>query len=445
MYQPIADRNDEKICALMNLYKRVYWIIGTVVFGVGIILVPFIPYFINDIVPPDVNIYILYSLYLSESVLSYWLFAYKNCLLTAFQKNYIALNVSTVMNLLMYVLQLFFLFFTKNYYLYIVWKPFCAVLINIVTSFFVDKKYPQYKCKGRVDKHEIIIIKKQVIGLMAQRLAFSSRNAFDSIVISSYLGLTIVGIYNNYFYLLTALTLVMSLVFTSMQGGIGNSIATETEEKNYLDFRKINFIYMCITGWVSVCLAVLIQTFMELWVGDELMLPTPIAYIFAFYFYLIKMTDSEGAYIAGTGIWWRCKYTYFLEALVNLILNFILGALWGVLGVLIASVISVLFINFLANGIILFKDYFRHYNVLSFIRDDIYILLVSVIAAIVTTSVTRIFPETHTKQGLLLLLIKKGVVCCCIPIIIFVIMLYKSKQFKIAKEWIITKVWEKNK
>ena len=83
MYKPIAEDDKATICALMNLYRRYYRIIGLVIAAAGLCLFPFIPRLVKDDLPPDVNIYVLYSLFLCETVLSYWLFGYKNSILSA--------------------------------------------------------------------------------------------------------------------------------------------------------------------------------------------------------------------------------------------------------------------------------------------------------------------------------------------------------------------------
>ena len=271
MYKPIADNDNDTICALMNLYKKVYHYMGVAVLGISVLLIPFLSIMITGTVPSDVNIYVLYFLYILNSVVSYWLFAYKNCLLVAFQRNDIATNISTVLNLLLYVTQIILLLTTKNYYGYVVCIPLFSIAINIVTALYTDKKFPQFRCKGEVDKKAKREIKKQVIGLLAQRLALSSRNSFDSIIISAYLGLVFVGIYNNYFYILNAVTAFLALLFTSMQAGIGISIAKDSVEKNFADIKKIRFLYMWISGWCTVCIFVLTQPFMKIWVGSELM------------------------------------------------------------------------------------------------------------------------------------------------------------------------------
>ena len=86
MYKPIAENNEKKICALMNLYKIYYRIIGVVIAIIGIALIPVLPYLIHGDVPSGINVYILYLLNLASTVFTYWLFGYKNCLFSAHQR-----------------------------------------------------------------------------------------------------------------------------------------------------------------------------------------------------------------------------------------------------------------------------------------------------------------------------------------------------------------------
>ena len=78
MYKPIAEDDNTTICALMKLYRTYYRVIGLVIAVIGCILTPFIPKLISGDIPQGLNIYILYLLNLGATVLSYWLYAYKN-------------------------------------------------------------------------------------------------------------------------------------------------------------------------------------------------------------------------------------------------------------------------------------------------------------------------------------------------------------------------------
>ena len=60
MYKPIADDNKKQICALLNLYKKIYWFIGTGIIIMGLIFAPFLPVIIKGKWPADINIYILF-------------------------------------------------------------------------------------------------------------------------------------------------------------------------------------------------------------------------------------------------------------------------------------------------------------------------------------------------------------------------------------------------
>ena len=47
MYEPIAKNQQAKICALLNYYRSIYRVIGTVVLIGGVVLMPFLPRLIN--------------------------------------------------------------------------------------------------------------------------------------------------------------------------------------------------------------------------------------------------------------------------------------------------------------------------------------------------------------------------------------------------------------
>lgn len=58
MYKPISDGNVSKVSALLNLYRRIYRIIGVAILLLGCLLTPFVGKLINGEPPEDINIYI---------------------------------------------------------------------------------------------------------------------------------------------------------------------------------------------------------------------------------------------------------------------------------------------------------------------------------------------------------------------------------------------------
>lgn len=102
MYKPIAEDDDTAICALMKLYRLYYRVIGMVIAIIGCILTPFVPKLISGDIPKGLNIYILYLLNLGATVLSYWLYAYKNSILQAHQRTDVVSKVTLVTSTIQY-------------------------------------------------------------------------------------------------------------------------------------------------------------------------------------------------------------------------------------------------------------------------------------------------------------------------------------------------------
>lgn len=212
MYKPIAEDDFAMICALMNLYKKYYRIIGLVVLALGGILIPFVPKLIKGTVPDGMNVYILYLMNLMATVITYWLFAYKNCLLVAHQRNDIMSKINMIIMTLQYISQLLVLFLVKNYYLYVLAIIIFGIVGNIVTALVVDKKYPSYHAVGKLPREQIGIINEKVRDLFTAKLGSVVVHSADTIVISAFLGLTDLAKYQNYYFIMTSVTAFVSII-----------------------------------------------------------------------------------------------------------------------------------------------------------------------------------------------------------------------------------------
>lgn len=231
MYKPITEDDDKTICALMRLYRTYYRAIGLVIAVVGIGLTPFIPKLIKSDLPAGLNIYILYWLNLSATVLSYWLFAYKNSLLQAHQRIDVTSKVTLLTNTLQYIIQIFVLVVLKNYYIFVIVMLATQAMTNVVTSIVVSKMYPKFKPIGKLPKKMVISINHRIKDLFTSKVGAIIVNSADTIVISAFLGLTMLAIYQNYFYILSAIISIGTIIFSACTAGIGNSLIVESKKK----------------------------------------------------------------------------------------------------------------------------------------------------------------------------------------------------------------------
>ena len=345
MYKPIAEDDDRTICALMNLYRKYYRIIGLIIGAVGIAILPMLPHFISGDVPYGLNIKTLYLLNLGATVLSYWLFAYRNCLLQAYQRNDIASIILVVTTILQHALQLVVLWLFRNYYLYVLVLLATQAVNNVVTAIVTKKMYPQYKAEGTLTKEQVGKINRKVRDLFTGKLGTVVLKSSDTIVISSFLGLKVLAIFQNYYFILTSIINVVEIVLSSIIAGLGNCFLTETKKKNFEDLEKFTFLFCWMITICCCCFVALYQPFMRIWVGKELLLDERTMIWFAVYFFAYTLNRLLNVYKDAAGLWHEDRFRPLITAMCNLSLNLLLIRSWGIAGVLLSTVASIVFVG----------------------------------------------------------------------------------------------------
>lgn len=425
MYKPISEDDESTICALMKLYKTYYRIIGFVIAAIGLCFAPFISKLISGDVPAGINMEILYLLNLGATVLSYWLFAYKGSILQAHQRTDIVSKVTLVTSTIQYVLQLSVLWLFKDYYLYVIVLLLSQALTNIVTALAADKLYPQYQPKGSISKHQIKQINQRIRDLFTSKVGGVIYDSADTIVISSFLGLTVLAVYQNYYYILNAITSFMAVIFSACIAGIGNSIIVESKEKNFNDLNKFTFIICWVSGFCSACLLCLYQPFMELWVGKDLMLSFSAVICFVVYFFVRQINSLFNVYKDASGMWHEDRFRPLTAALVNLALNLILVQVIGIYGVLLSTVIAILCVGmpWLLHN--LFSVIFEKKHLLDYLKNLLYYCVVTFICCVGTY-----FVCTKINYNLIVTLLVRGLACLLIPNLIYYIFYKDRYEFK---------------
>lgn len=348
MYKPIAEDDEDTICALLRLYRTYYRIIGTVILGVGLALIPFLPSLIKDEIPKDLNLFVLYLLNLAASVLSYWLFAYKASILQAFGRKDVESLIAIFLNTIKYVSQIIALWVFKNYYAFFVIQFVMQIVSNIYTAVWVDRLYPNYKPKGTPDASLKAAVNAKIKDLFTVKIGDVVNKYADNLVISGRLGIVILGAYQNYAYILTLPLNLIYNFFDSVRSGIGNSLELEVLDKNRKDMFKISFLFL----WaITVCMAGLVAVyrhFMYLWVGNspERTFSDITVLLLLVNFYVNSVKSLLDLFKDAAGIWHEDRFRPLVVAIVNLVGNIILISFVGINGILVSTIVTVSIINF---------------------------------------------------------------------------------------------------
>lgn len=431
MYKPIIVDDENTICALMKLYKIYYRIIGIIILILGLIVCPFIPYLIKCDMPADMNPYILYILNLMVTVLSYWLFAYKNCLLQAYQRNDIISKITIIVNTVKYIVQIILLFIFRDYYLYVIALLVGQILINMITAIVVNKMYPKYKARGNLPKEKVKDINKRIKDLFTTKLGDVVTNSVDSVVISAFLGLTVLAIYQNYYYIITAIIEIVRIIFVSCTAVIGNSIIVETAEKNYGDLKKFTFMISWIAGFCTAALLCLFQVFMKIWVGENLLLDFSCVVCLVIYFYVYEINSLLALYKDAAGIWHKDRLRPLITALANLALNLILVNFIGIYGVLLSTVLTLLFIGIPWIIHNLFEEIFK-INPKEYIKKLCLYGFITIIVVSITYCACELI-----KGDSIFILILKAITCFIISNLLYFLIYRKLKEYSEAKELVL--------
>lgn len=433
MYKPIAEENNAKVCALLNFYRKTYRIIGIVILVLGLAIMPFLNFLVAGDVPKGINLQILFTIYLANNLVGYFLLAYKQSLFTASQRVDMISKIGMALQVLSSLAQIIILLTIKNYYFYALVIPAITVINNLLVGILTDKAFPQYKCEGNIEKNEQKEIEKKVGGMLFQKIGSIINSSADTIVISSFLGLRILGVYNGYYYVITALVGLIAVIQQSMIPAIGNSIVLDSVEKNLKDFKKFQLLYLWIIVWWSACLLGLYQPFIRLWQGQENMLSNLIVLLLVIYFFTFKMGDVSWMYRESMGLWWECRFIPLITAIVNLVSNIILVNVIGLPGVLISTIVSMSFINLPWNSKVLFLNYFKSTKewIRFMLRTAMYFLSMVIVSGI-TLGVCILLPGTGWTN-----LILRMIVCGIVPNILLILINIKNPEFKSAGQFVL--------
>lgn len=433
-FEPLAKENHSKLSALVRFYKKVYYLIASVIMVIGLGMIPFLRYIVN--MDQEIgHIYLYYIMFLVNTVLSY-LVAYKSILLIADQNNYYVSKVAMYARMVCTILQIFLIVFTKNYLLYIVMEILCTLSQNIIISRKVNKFYPYINvpAKYELDSGEKKTIYTNIKDGFIYKISGVLLNSTDNTIISIMLNVVAVARFNNYSMITTRIANICSVIFNSATGSIGNLIATESKQKRANIFMIMQTISNFLSGMIVTCVFVLLSDLIRVWIGSEYIIGNEVlvALILNVYFSIALL--PIWAFRDATGMFRRIKYVMLLCAGINIILSVILGHFLGLSGIIGASALSRFLTYFWYEPMILYREYFGK-KPKEYYMNHLYNAMVIGAFTLVMFLVMRQWMITSWLQ-----LFVKGVVVGLISFLCYLLFYCWKKDFKYTYNYFKDKV-----
>ncbi len=360
LYKPLADSDQNKVSALMYLYANAYRIIGAIVFGAGLIIMPFLNLIIKD-KPSDIeHLYLIYFMFLLNSVLSYF-FSYKKSLLIADQKQFVIVLYEKSILLVQILVQIIVLYATKNFLIYLLVMIVSGVLGNVLISKRVDRMYPYLEDGARQklapkDKKKLFDnIRAMFMHNIGEVVVFGT----DNILISAFIGVYWVGLYANYVLITGMIKTMVGLIFNAITPSIGNLIHTDSQETRYEVFEVLFLIGFWLYGFSGICLYVLLNPFIRIWIGNEYLLSNGITLVIVVSFYISGMRQAVLVFKNTLGLFWNDRYKPIAESILNLGASMLLLHYYGFIGVLFGTLISTLMTSFWIEPLVVYRNGFN--------------------------------------------------------------------------------------
>lgn len=341
LYKPLADKDEKKVAAIMQFYRKAYMAIGLFVAAVGLAVLPFLSIIIQE--PPTIkeSVYTLYLLHLGTTVISYF-FSYRQSLLTAAQRQYIVSGYSYIITIAQSALQIVYLLLTHEYIGYLVIQIIGGITYNVWISRKTAKDYPYIEDKNveLLPKEERRSLFRNIKALAINKVSGVLVNSTDNIAITYFTGIASVGYASNYTLLSSTLGSMIGLVFNALPGSVGNLNATTDDEGRYRFFKVLNLLNFWLFGWGAIGMAFVSTDMVKLFYGSEYELPFYIPLIIAVNSYTIGMLQASYTYKSTLGLFCYGQYLLFLTGIINLVLDVVLGRMWGVFGIYLATLIA---------------------------------------------------------------------------------------------------------
>ena len=375
LYKYVKNDDKDTIKSIMYFYKKAYRYIAILILFVGLLITPLIKYTIKDI-SIDINIYLIFILFLLSTVSSYIL-SYKRNLIIANQKNYIINLVEIVFILILNVLQIIVLFLTKNFYLYLVIKILCVLLENFVINHISNKLYPFLLDKNIEPLNDDIKenIVSRIKTLIIHKTSGAVTNGTDNILISSFLGIVTAGLFTSYNYIVTSVKRLFSNVISAVTPSIGNLLVENNCDKNYMIYKRIVLFNFWIAVFTSTSLLLITQPFIKIWLGKDYLLDITVLISIVANYYQTMMRSTYNSFKEAAGIWIEDKYVPLAQLSINLISSIILLKTIGLPGVFIGTIISSFVVWFYSYPILVYKKLFNR-RVINYYKEIfLYLLL----------------------------------------------------------------------
>ena len=442
LYKPIEENDYPRIRALMAFYRKVYIIMGCIIMGVGLCLIPLLPLLIKDyevFSQIGLNAAFVFVMYLFKTASTYWFFSYKTSFVTANQKSYYLNIANYVIALVSSGVQIVILLFTKSFILYLSWLIAVNIFRNLIFARICDRLFPyiRQKAEGHIDRSERRGLFKDCGALLLHQINGAVLSASDNLVLTAVCGLEAVGYYSVYLTLKTSLQSLLYVFSDATNASIGSLYSTGDLEGSNFIWRVGNYALTAVHAIGGVGIAVLANEFITVWpgVGADYVVTQwvgtnghtyaiPLALLVGSELYVYGIARCSSLFRLSFGLFQPLKYRPIASMLVNLAVTILLVPYLGMAGCVIGTIVSTLTTDFLIDPRAIHKYALKTSPKGYYIRHLLY-FGTAVVSWLVSTVLCRLIAVSGFIGFIL-----HGIVCAAVTGGLYCLFFCRTEEFR---------------
>ena len=350
LYAALKRGDEGEIAALVGEFRRIYRGIAACVLGVGLALVPFLPYILNsELNRQELTLY--YLLYLFNSAASYFV-VYRTTVLGADQRGYLSNITGTVMTAVKYALQIGYLLLFRNFLGYLLIELGTTVAGNLILNGIALHAYPylRHLPRGTPDRAFRRDLFRNVKATFLFKVSDTVLDQTDSILISLFFGARAVGYYTNYFLIVRYLTNIGGIIASGMTSSFGSLNAEGDPDRSRRMFDCLRLLFSVMAAYCIACFAAVVQDFIPIWIGAEYRMGPDLIAALLLVFYVRMVMNPVTIYRATLGLFREVQYINLIAAALNLVLSVLMGLRFGTAGIVAATALARLASSFWYEG-----------------------------------------------------------------------------------------------
>jgi O-antigen/teichoic acid export membrane protein len=265
-------------------------------------------------------------------------------LINADQQQWRLTKINLVYQVGVTVTKLAILWFTRNYILFLAVESLFAVWLNVAVIRKANRLYPWIATREKltVDPGTRRTIRRNAVALFLHSLGGYMVHSTDNIVISSFVSISMVGLYSNYTLISSYATSWMSQILNSFSESVGNLIASESRERVYSVFKTVFLVNFIVISIPMIVLANVITPFIVWWLGGEYILAKATVAVILLNMFVVGMRSSALTFKSRAGLFTNDRFSPLIQGVINLVLSLWWVRLWGITGVLVATTVSMM-------------------------------------------------------------------------------------------------------